>query len=315
MAARKVIIDCDTGIDDAMALTLALRSPVMDVIGVTCVAGNAVLENVVRNTLVVVEHSGKQVPVYAGAVQPLMGKWRTAEEAHGKDGLGDLEFAPPTLQVESEHAVDYLVRTILESSEPIQLVTLAPLTNIALALSKDPRIASRVHSIVMMAGGMDSGNQTPAAEFNVWVDPEAADIVFRCGAPLVMIGLDPILKTGGIFPEDVEKLESAGKPWCDLVASLLRWNFRRYQQFLGYVKAATPPDMLAVGVAIDPGMADDEMLPVVVECNGTHTRGMTLVDRRFFAKAIGWAAPPNVNVVKTVDNLRYRKLVLDTLLA
>ena len=315
MTPRKVIIDCDTGVDDAMALSLALRSPELEVVGITCVAGNVELEHVIRNTLTVVELSGKNVPVYAGAYRPLMGAWETAASVHGRKGFGDLEYPEPKISVEPEHAVDFLVRAFLESQDDLDLITIGPLTNVALALAKDARLASKIRSITMMAGGINAGNSTPAAEFNIYADPEAADLVFRSGIPLTMIALDPIVECGGIYVADVEDLEAAVTPWCTLVARLLRRNLERMKVIYGDDLRTTPPDLLAVGVYIDPSIADCEMFHVTVECRGEHTRGMTLLDRRMWARAMGLTAQPNVNVVKTVDNLRYRALVVDTLTA
>ncbi len=315
MEPRKVIIDCDTGVDDALALLLALRSPELNVIGITTVAGNVPLTKVVRNTLVVVEHSGKQTPVYQGAGRALMGVGETAEYAHGSDGLGDVGFPDPTTSKCGEHAVDYLVRTFMESQEPIDLITTAPLTNIAMALQKEPRIENRIRSLVMMAGGIENGNATAASEFNIWVDPEAADIVFRSNIPnKTMVALEPNRQGGGIFPEDVDRIEASSEPWCTMASRLLRSQLNRWQALTGKMQPATPPDLTALGVAIDPSMAQCERLYVAVELNGKHTRGMTLVDRRSFRNSRGNAPEPNINVVFTVDNARHRKLVVNTLL-
>ncbi len=312
---RNVIIDCDTGVDDALALLLALRSPDLNVLGITNVAGNVPLIKVVRNTLVVVEHSGTQVPVYEGAYRSLVGAGGTAEYAHGSDGLGDIGFPEPRIVKNAEHAVDYLVRTFMETTEPIDLITLAPLTNIALALAKEPRLEERIHSLVMMAGGIENGNSTVSAEFNVWVDPEAADIVFRSRIPRkTMVALDPIRQGGGILPEDVETLAASAHPWCRMASLLLRAQQKRWQQFTGEIGPVTPPDLAAVGVAIDPSLAAAEMLRVDIETAGVHTRGMTVVDRRPFRGVFRQAPEPNVNVVRTIDNPRYRRLVVDTLL-
>jgi inosine-uridine nucleoside N-ribohydrolase len=309
MQKRDVIIDCDTGVDDAMALLLALRSPAFNVLGITTVAGNTTIEKATRNTLVVVEHSGGQVPVLQGAFRPLTGPLTTAEHAHGSDGLGDIGFPDPKGNVGEEHAVDFLVRTIMESPRPIDLITLAPLTNIALALLKEPGLEERVRSLVMMAGGIGGGNTTPAAEFNIFVDPEAADLVFRSQLPKTMVALDPIVAGAKIEAEDVDQLEAMDAPWCWFVSQLLRQRLNRWKG------PTTPPDLAAMGVAIDPTLAESQIQHVMIETKGEHTRGMTVVDRRWYRNRIADAPEPNVNVVTSINTERYRKLVLDTWLA
>jgi len=309
MRKRDVLIDCDTGVDDAMALLLALRSPALNVLGITTVAGNTTIEKATRNTLVVVEYSGRRVPVLQGAFRPLTGPLRTAEYAHGSDGLGDIGFPDPKEGADEEHAVDFLVRTVMESAHPVDLITLAPLTNIALALLKEPKLEEHVRSLVMMAGGIAGGNTTPAAEFNVWVDPEAADVVFRSRIPKTMVALDPIIQGGKIETEDVDQLEATDMPWCWMASQLLR------QRLVRWKGPTTPPDLAAMGVAIDPTLAESRIQHVVIETQGEHTRGMTVVDRRPFRNRLGDAPEPNVNVVASIDTQRYRKLVLDTWLA
>jgi len=311
---KKVIIDCDTGVDDAMALLLALRSLALDVLGITTVAGNATLDKVVRNTLVVVEQAERDVPVYPGAVRPLMGAWTTAENAHGSDGLGDVGFPDPQSAAADMHAVDYLIETFLEAEEPVHLITLAPLTNVALALAKAPELEEKIASLVMMAGGINGGNVTAAAEFNVWVDPEAADIVFRSAIPKTMVGLEPIRLYGGITSEDVDQLEAKQTPWCQMIGRLLRHRLIAWGKITGEIRPTTPPDLAAMGIAIDPTLADATLYHVAIETNGAHTRGMTLADRRSYRRLIDDALEPNVNVVTHIDNARYRRLVLDTLL-
>ncbi|MGC8788231.1 MAG: nucleoside hydrolase, partial [Anaerolineae bacterium] len=213
MHIRNIVIDCDTGVDDALALLLALRSPAFNVVGITTVAGNVPLDKVVRNTLIVVEHSGKQVPVFRGSSHPLLSPLHTAEIAHGSDGLGDIGFPDPKSKPRDAHAVDFLIQTFIEAKEPMELITLAPLTNIALALLKEPRLADRIGTLWMMAGGITGGNATAAAEFNVYVDPEAADIVFRSPIPKkTMVPLEPIDQGATIYPEDLEKFESSSTP-------------------------------------------------------------------------------------------------------
>ena len=147
MPRRDVIIDCDTGVDDALALLLALRSPAFNVLGITTVAGNTTVEKATRNTMVVVEHSDKRVPVMQGAFRSLIGTQFTAEHIHGSDGMGDIGFPDPQGSANDEHAVDFLVRTFMNSAQPVDLITLAPLTNVALALSKEPQLEEHIHSL------------------------------------------------------------------------------------------------------------------------------------------------------------------------
>ena len=315
MQRKRVIIDCDTGVDDAMALLLALRSPALDVLGITTVAGNATLDKVVRNTLLVVEQAERDIPVYPGAVRPLMDAWTTAENAHGSDGLGDVGFPDPQATAADTHAVDYLIETFLEAEEPVHLITLAPLTNVALALAKAPELEAKIASLVMMAGGINGGNVTAAAEFNVWVDPEAADIVFRSAIPKTMVGLEPIRLYGGITSEDVDQLEAKQTPWCQMIGRLLRHRLIAWGKITGEIRPTTPPDLAAMGIAIDPTLGDATLYHVAIETDGTHTRGMTLADRRGYRHLIDDAPASNVNVVTHIDNDRYRKLVLETLLA
>jgi len=166
----------------------------------------------------------------------------------------------------------------------------------------------------MMAGGIVNGNKTPAAEFNVWADPEAADLVFCSGIPLkTMVALDPIRQGGGITPEDVSVIEQSDAPWSQMAARLLRVQLSRWEKFTGQARPASPPDLAAMGVAIDPSLARAEMLHVVVECGGNHTRGMTVVDQRPFRGVFRSAPEPNIQTVLTIDNARFRRLVVDTL--
>jgi len=305
---RKVIIDCDTGVDDAQATLFALRSPALNVVGITCVAGNTTLDKVVRNTRVVVEHSGKQVPVYAGSAKPLLVPLQIAEYAHGSDGLGDVGFPDPKLEAQEEHAVDFLVRFFMETEEPADLITLGPMTNAALALMREPRLEERIRSLVMMAGGICGGNATAAAEFNVWVDPEAADVVFRSRVPKTMIALDPIVRDATFTEKEVQQLETSASPWCSMIARLMRKRLERWKG------PTSPPDVAAMGVAIDPTIAESQMYSVAVETKGDYTRGMTVVDRRRWrGRMVG--QEPNVDVVERIDTARFRQLFLHTLLA
>jgi len=188
---RRIIIDTDPGVDDAFALFLAFTSPEVKVEAITAVAGNVPLTLTLPNALRLVEIAGRRdVPVAAGASGPLVRRLVTATYAHGENGLGGAEFPEPTLQPVAEHAVDLIHRIVKQSPQQITLVALGPLTNVALALQSDASLAGQIQSIVMMGGSLSGGNVSPAAEFNFYVDPEAASIVFNSGIPITMVGLD-----------------------------------------------------------------------------------------------------------------------------
>ncbi len=314
MTPRNVIIDCDTGVDDALALLLALRSPSFNVLGITCVAGNVSLDKVVRNTLTVVEHSGKSVPVYAGAATSLVGRGRTAEHVHGDDGLGNLGLPAPQGRAESESAVAFLVHAFMAAAGPVELVTLAPLTNVALALILEPQLAERIPSLVIMGGDITGGNVTPAAEFNIHSDPEAADVVMRSGIPKTLVPYDVIKAYGTLTAANIATLESGPTPWRQVGGRLMRFLLERDTDHLGSADVIGPADPAAMAVAIDPGIATAGMYHVAVETRGEHTRGTTVVDRRDWVRPGSGAGAPNASVVTAMDTVAYRALVLDTFL-
>ncbi|MFN8472559.1 MAG: nucleoside hydrolase [Anaerolineae bacterium] len=314
MIPRNVIIDCDTGVDDALALLLALRSPAFNVLGITCVAGNVSLHKVVRNTLTVVEHSGKRVPVYVGAATSLVGWGKTAEHVHGDDGLGNLGLPHPTGHAETESAVAFLIRTFMDAKEPVELVTLAPLTNIALALVQEPRLARRIPSLVIMGGDITGGNVTAAAEFNIYIDPEAADVVMRSGIPTTLVPYDVIKAYGTISADEIAAIENASMPCCQLGGRLMRFLLERDTDHLGVSDKIGPADPAAMAVAIEPGIATVGTYHVAIETRGEHTRGATVVDRRSWIRPGSGAQAPNASVVTAMDTSAYRALVRDTYL-
>ncbi len=307
---KRVIIDTDPGVDDAQALLFALRSPKLEVLGITTVAGNMPLEITTRNALITVEHSGTPAPVYAGASKPMVEPLETAAHAHGRDGLGDVGFPDPISTVQAGHAVEFIIRSVLTSTQPVHLITIGPLTNIALALESEPRLEQQVASLTMMAGAWARGNLTQVAEYNAGVDPEASEIVFHSRIPKTMVALEPIMQSATIATADVDLLESAGTPWCSMFAQLLRPWLERWPR--PHISLCDPA---AVAVAIDRSVADIELLPVAVETKGRHTRGMTVVDFRHGRGHKLGILEPNVDVVLGFDSERFRRLVLDTLLA
>ncbi|NED74579.1 nucleoside hydrolase, partial [Streptomyces sp. SID9944] len=216
-----VIIDCDTGVDDALALLFAVRHPGLDLRAVTCVAGNTDVDQVVRNTLTVLEQAGSPpVPVARGAERPLIEPVRTAHHVHGHDGMGDLGLPAPRRGAADVDAVTLLRREILASPRPVTLIPTAPLTNIALLLRTHPEVTRNIERIVFMGGAVGAGNATAVAEFNVWHDPEAAAILLTAGVPITMYGLDVFQRV--IVPaQDVRRLRASGEPGAVLAGRLL----------------------------------------------------------------------------------------------
>ena len=316
---RDVIIDCDTGLDDAVALLLAIRSPELNVKGITCVNGNVGLDNVVNNTLRVVEHSGMDIPVFAGARTALIPE-RSSDDAsyvHGKDGLGGIPFPAPTLKVQKMHAVDYIIDTILTAEKPIDWITLGPLTNAALAILKEPRITKNVSMLTMMAGGVNAGNVTPTAEFNVYADPEAARVVFESDLAKTMVPLDPLWDGGFLTPENISTIkERDDLPWCSMASRIFKRTGSLVKELgrnpVNGAGTVSPPDLLAVAVAIDPSITRNGDFYVNLETQGEFTRGMTVIDRRVYYRIEEKPDIKKVRVALQGIQNKYAGLVLDT---
>ncbi|MDX3575698.1 MULTISPECIES: nucleoside hydrolase [unclassified Streptomyces] len=273
-----VIIDCDTGVDDALALLFAVRHPGLDVRAVTCVAGNTDVDGVVRNTLTVLEHAGAgDIPVARGAERPLIEPVRTASHVHGQDGMGDLGLPAPTRRPVDVDAVTLLRREILASPRPVTLVPTAPLTNIALLLRTHPEVTRNIERIVFMGGAVTTGNATPVAEFNVWHDPEAAAILLTAGVPITMYGLD-VFQRVLVPAADVARLRASAEPRLKLAGALLA---HRDPASSG---DPTPTgglgDAGALCAVADPAGLTTELLPVEVSLAPGPSRGQTVVDRR-----------------------------------
>ncbi|MFE2529576.1 nucleoside hydrolase [Streptomyces sp. NPDC059382] len=275
--AVPIVIDCDPGHDDALAIMLAAGDPGIDLLAVTTVAGNQTLDKTTLNALRVCTVAGiTGVPVAAGCAQPLVEPLEVAEDVHGVSGIDGPRFPVPTMAAVPEHAVELLRRVLIGHPEPVTLVPTAPLTNIALLLTRYPEVAGRIKEIVLMGGSTERGNRTPAAEFNIHVDPEAADIVFRSGVPVTMCGLNvthQALATPGVLAR-FEALDSELGWIC---VELLRYFAGTYRRLFGF---SAPPvhDPVAVARVIDPRIVDCVDAHVAVELHGRHTRGATVVD-------------------------------------
>lgn len=278
--AKKIILDCDPGHDDAVAILLALGNPEIEIVGITTVGGNQSLEKVTYNARAMLEAAhAHDIPVYAGSDRPLVREQEVAESIHGETGLDGVELPVPTRPLEDMHAVNFIVKTIMES-EPgtITLVPTGPLTNIALALRMEPRIAERVSEVVLMGGGFHEGNWSAVAEFNIIVDPEAAHIVFNAPWKLTMVGLD-LTHQALCTPEVQRCIEEIGTPLAVIVSGLMDFFRKTYQDNQDFVD---PPvhDPCTVAYLIDPSVVQTRRCPLDVELHGELTLGMTVADLR-----------------------------------
>ncbi|MFO1059923.1 MAG: nucleoside hydrolase [Dongiaceae bacterium] len=277
---RKIIIDCDPGQDDAVAILLALASPgEIELLGIVAVAGNVPLERTTVNARKILELADRtDIPVFAGCRRPMRRPLVTAEHVHGRTGLDGPELPEPTMRLQEAHGVDFLVETLLaEPAGTITLCTLGPLTDIAMALVKAPAIAGRVREIVMMAGAyFEVGNITPAAEFNVYVDPEAADVVLKSGIPITMVPLDVshgVLNT----PERLARLAAIGNSCSTAVVEMMRFAARF--DIAKYGWAGGPlHDPNVIAWLLRPGLYSGRKINVSVETGSELTLGMTVAD-------------------------------------
>lgn len=317
-SALPVILDVDTGVDDALALLLAVRHLALDVRAVTCTGGNVPLAQVVRNTLQVLDAADAgPIPVAAGAHRPLVEEPQNAAAIHGANGLANVDLPPARRTPEPGHAVDLLHRTLMTADAPITLIALAPLTNIALLLRTHPEVIPHIRRIVMMGGAIGTGNATAAAEFNVWHDPEAASIVLGAGLDVLMYGLEPFYAVT-VTGEDVERLAAATSPAARLAAGLLRHLIAidgTEERVAGHGTAAIG-DAGAVCAAIDVHPLSTRFASVEVALQPGATRGQTVVDLRTMVGADISAprASGLATVVTGVDGAAYRDLFLSTML-
>jgi inosine-uridine nucleoside N-ribohydrolase len=304
---QSIILDCDPGHDDAIAILLAARSPALKLEAITTVAGNHTVENTARNALRVCALAGiRDVPVAAGMDRPLVRELQIAPEIHGESGLDGPTLPEPDRALAPLHAVDLLIETLLASESDITLVATAPLTNIATAMRREPRIVPKIERIVLMGGAMGLGNWTPAAEFNIYVDPEAAHVVFTSGRPITMIGLE-VTHQAQATPEIRERIQRLGTPVARLVDDLLGYFAETYLRVFGF---AAPPvhDPCAVAAVIDPTLIERKPMRVDIELRGEFTAGRTVCD------VYGTTGQPaNAEVGVGIDAARFWDLLIETL--
>lgn len=297
-----VIIDCDPGLDDVIALIMAFASEKLDVKAVTVVGGNQTLEKVSNNALRVLSYAGIDVAVGLGCRGPLVRKLVTTGEVHGDDGLYGVKLPDATLKADELHAVDLIAKVLNESEEKITLIPMGPLTNIAMFIHRYPELTHKIERISLMGGAVNGGNRTPSAEFNIYVDPEAADIVFRSGIPITMVGLN-VTHKAPILREDIEKIGSIDNKIAKMVSEMLD-NLSKFHAQDG-IDGCFLHDPVAVCSVINPEMLTTKLLHVAIELKGEYTRGATVVDLQD-----RWGLNKNVDVALEID----RKTFIDEII-
>ncbi len=317
--AEPVYLDVDTGADDALAIMLAVLHPALDVRGITTVVGNVDLAQVTRNTLQVLELVGADdVPVVSGAECPLVAPARSAAMVHGTNGLGNAQLPPPARRPTGDDAVAFLRDELLAAPEPVTLIGLAPLTNLALLFQSAPEVKSKIRKLALMGGAVEVGNATAVAEFNIYHDPEAADIVFSSGVPILMYGLDVFRRV--CFSHDevdrhfASRQDLASRPYPDSAAALAGHLFHFFINNFGRL-AVSIGDAGCVGSVIDPVGLTTEVFPVYVETGGRYCRGMTVVDRRpkdMIERHAPGENDPYSEVILDIDEEFYREMFRET---
>jgi len=299
---RKIILDCDPGHDDAIAIIMAGLSDDIELLGVTTVAGNSYLENTTRNALIITELAGIDVEVYPGAAKPLVRDQIVAHDIHGYSGLEGADLKEPTKKPSKEDAVHFMAKMIKEN-ENVTIVATGPLTNVALFAKMYPQLIGKVREIVIMGGGIAFGNVTPAAEFNIYADPEAADIVFKLDVPKTLAPLD-LTHQAYIQKDDVEKIRQFGSDILNTIADLLEFFMKTYKEVFG-IDGAPLHDPTTIAYLIEPDMFEWEDYYIEVELKGKSTYGATVTDIWKVTKK-----KPNFRVLTKIDRGEFIKLLL-----
>ncbi len=298
-----VILDGDPGHDDAIAWVLANASPLLDIKAVTSVCGNQTMEKTTYNTLRICTLLGLNVPVAKGRVKPLLKEPMVAPNVHGQSGLDGPKLPEPAFDVVDMDAVTLIAKILEESQEPVTLVPTGPLTNIATLFLAHPELKSKISHIYIMGGGIHHGNWAPAAEFNIQVDPEAADIVFRGGVPITMAGLD-VTEKAQIYPEEFDIIRNLGNPVAKTVAEWFDFFFQ-YHKSKGY-RGAAVHDAVAVAAITNPEIFEVKDMYVEVETEGEFCQGATIGDIKNKT-----GNKPNVHVLWNLDRDAFAKLLIN----
>ena len=314
-ARTKILVDCDPGHDDAVAILFAARH--FDLLAVTTVHGNAPLADTTRNALAILDLAGIDVPVAAGRAEPLAAAPVHASEIHGKTGLDGADIPAPTRSAIGTHAVDLIIGLAERHRGELVVALIGPSTNLALALKREPRLRSWLREITIMGGSTSLGNITPVAEFNVHADPEGASVVFESGIPIQMVGYNVTRQTG-FDRADLARLKGCGRKVATAVADLMAFYLGRQERMFG-LQVAPMHDVCALVPYVDPDLIRTVETSVRVELAGTHTRGMTVCDLRSVRPGAGSAmkgvAAPNARVAVEAQSRALIDLVLAAVLA
>ncbi len=297
-----VIMDCDPGHDDAIGIILACASDKLDVKGITTVGGNQTIEKTTNNALRVLRFIDKDIPVAKGANMPIRRELEIAPSVHGDSGLDGPVLPEPIKEPLDISAVELMAQILEESHEKVTLVPTGPLTNIAIFLLAYPHLKAKIERISLMGGAAIGGNWTAAAEFNILVDPEAADIVFKSGIPITMAGLD-VTHRAKVYPEDIARIKAQGGKVAIMVGELLEFFIRFHRDICGW-DFAPLHDPCAVAWLINPDMFTSKKLHVMIDTNGEHTTGCTVTD--FYG-----STAPNVDVLLDVDRYQFVDLLVE----
>ena len=306
MQKEKIILDCDPGHDDAVAIMLAAINPKIELLGITVVAGNQKLEKTVNNALKVCNHLNLDVPVYSGMSRPMIREQLIADDIHGETGLDGPKFEELKIKAEDKHAVNFIIDTLMNSDEKVTLVPTGPLTNIGMAIRFEPRIIEKINRIVLMGGSYQLGNMTPAAEFNILADPDAAHIVFSSGVKVVMMGLD-LTRQASATKEVVEKIKSLNNKASKLFVDLMEFFAASQKNVFGW---SAPPvhDPTTIAYIIDPECIEVKPMFCEIELWSERSYGRTLCDYFGILKK-----EPNVDVAVKLDFDKFWNLVYENL--
>lgn len=303
---EKVILDVDPGHDDAVAIMLAAKNPKIDLLAITTVAGNQTLDKTTKNALNICSHLGINVPIAAGMDRPMVRDQIIADDIHGETGLDGPEFGEITVELDKRHAVDLIIEMLMESDGDVNLVPTGPLTNIAMAMRKEPRIVDKIKRIVLMGGAYTIGNVTPSAEFNILVDPEAAHVVFTSGRPIVMMGLD-LTRQAKATREVIEKMKTIDNKASKLFVDIMEFFTKTQREVFGW-EAPPTHDPTTIAYLIDPSIIETKPMHVEIELRSPTSYGRTICD--YFGVT---GKEPNAEVATKLDFDKFWNLIYETL--